>query len=298
VVVSALPDTQWRQERELDLQIALGQALTANRSWSAPELAEVHSRARGLAMKLHRPRALLFALWGQYRDHWARADLKRARRLAAELRELGDAAGDVLAQVMGCQTGGSTCFHLGEFAAGQAQLEKGLALYDPAYRSSYSELVPFDVRGHFRTVLSWLLACLGHFDQALRQRDAGLEEARRLSHPPTLVYALGGAWTTGSFLRSQAQGLLQQADELLRLATEHGLGFFQALALIQRGWSLTALERTDEGVPLITGGLAGWDELGFLLFSPWRLTLLADACRMAGQWQAAVEHLAEARRRA
>jgi predicted ATPase len=101
---------------------------------------------------------------------------------------------------------------------------------------------------------------------------------------------------TGSFLGLQAQGLLEQADELLRLATEHGLGYFQALALIQRGWCLAALGRTDEGVPLITSGCAGLDELGFLLFSPWRLTLLADACRMAGQWQTALERFAEARR--
>jgi predicted ATPase len=28
--------------------------------------------------------------------------------------------------------------------------------------------------------------------------------------------------------------------------------------------------------------------------TPWCLTLLADACRMAGQWQVALEHLAEA----
>src|SRR5262249_14954813 len=71
-------------EIELDLQIALGQALVANRSWGAPELAEVHSRARELALTLNRPRALLFALWGRFTDHWCRFDLKRARRLAGE----------------------------------------------------------------------------------------------------------------------------------------------------------------------------------------------------------------------
>jgi hypothetical protein len=94
-LVPALPDGDWRRETELDLRITLGQAVIMNRSWGAPELGEVYSRARELASRLKRPHALLFALWGQFTDHWAQADLKRARRLAAELQELGDTAGDV-----------------------------------------------------------------------------------------------------------------------------------------------------------------------------------------------------------
>jgi hypothetical protein len=36
-LVSGLPDCDWRDETELDLRLALGQALIANRDWSAPE---------------------------------------------------------------------------------------------------------------------------------------------------------------------------------------------------------------------------------------------------------------------
>jgi len=145
-LVPVLPDGDWRRETELDLRIALGQALIASRGWGAPELGEVYSRARELASTLNRPRALLFALWGQWTDHWARADLQRARQLAAELRELGETTGDVLMQVMGCHAGGLTCLHLGEFTTGRAYLEKGLALYDPAHRPSYSELLPLSAQ--------------------------------------------------------------------------------------------------------------------------------------------------------
>jgi tetratricopeptide (TPR) repeat protein len=299
VLVPALPDTDGRRETELDLQIALGQALIMNRGWAAPELVEVHSRARQLASTLNRPRALLFALWGQFtHDCWARADLKRARRLAAELRELGDTAGDVPIQVMGCYASGMACFHLGEFAAGQAYLEKGLALFDPAHRPSYSELLSNDARVQLRLHSSWQLACLGHLYQALFQRDAAVEEARRLSHPPTLAVALTHAWLTGTFVRLEPGSLLQYPKELLALATEHGLGYIRTVTLIMRGWCLAALGRSDEGIPLLTAGLAGLDELGFLAYRPMELTRLGDACRMAGQWQVALGHLAEAQRRA
>jgi predicted ATPase len=234
------------------------------------------------------------ALWGQHLDHFARADLKGAQRLAAEMRELGDATGDVLVQVIGYDAEAFACFNLGQFSAGRASAEKALALYDPANRPSYVELVPLDPEVMIRLHSSYLLACLGHLDQALSLRDASLDEARRLSHPPTLVIALVAAGLSGSFLCLEPGSLLQYADESLALATEHGLGHFRMVAWIQRGWSLATLGRADEGIQLLAAGVAGQRDLGF--FIPWALTLLGDACHMAGQWPTALEHLAEARR--
>jgi tetratricopeptide (TPR) repeat protein len=296
VLVPGLPDTDGRREIELDLQVTLGLALTASRGWGAPELAEVYSRARQLALTLNRPRALLSALWGQFLDRWARSDLEGAERLAAELRGLGDTAGDVIMQVVGCAAGGSTHFQRGEFTTGREYLEKALALYDPAHRPSYAEVLPNDARVQLRTQSAWLLTSAGHFDQATFQIDAALSEARRLSHPLTLNWALSAVWWTGWFVRLEPGSLLQYADEALALATEHGLGFERAMALFWRGWCLTALARAEEGIPLITAGVADWDELGVIIWKPCVLTLLGDAYRMAGQWQTALGHVMEARR--
>jgi predicted ATPase len=295
-LVPALPDTERRREIELDLQIALGQALTASHTnWGVPELAAVYSRARELASALNRPRALLSILWNQFSDDWARADLRRARGLATGIRELGDATGDVVAQVVGCEIDGVICFTFGEFGTGRARLEKCLALYDPAQRPAYAELAPFDLLVNMRMWLSWALASLGHLDQALLQQDAALGEARRLSHPLTRAMTLTGTGLSGSRVCWAPGLLLQYADELLALAAEHGLEHFRMHALIERGWCLAALGRADEGTALLTTGVTGWHDLGFVVFRPWALTLLADACRMAGQWQSALERLAEAR---
>jgi tetratricopeptide (TPR) repeat protein len=295
-LVPTLPDGDWRRERELDLHIVLGQALIMNRSWGAPELDELYPRARELALTLNRPRALLFALWGQFMDTWARADLRPAQRLAAELRELGDTAGDVPMQVLGCTASGAACSFLGEFTAARPYVEKGLALYDPAHRPSYLELLSHDALGLLLFYSGWLLALLGHLDQALSQSAAALDEARRLSHPPTLAMALDGAWWTGWLVRLEPGSVLQHADELLALATEHGFGFYRAIALTRRGSCLAALGRADEGIAPLTAGVALWEEIGPLLGRPFEKARLADAFRMAGQWQAALEHFAEARR--
>jgi predicted ATPase len=241
---------------------------------------------------LNRPRALLSICWGQCANDWAQGDLQQAQRRAAELRGLGEANADIPMQVLGCNAGGFTCWLSGEFTTGRAYLEKALALYDPADRASYAELLYFDEQvvhlGHF----SLVLACLGDLDQALRLGDAALEEARRLSHATTLAIALIHACLRGWPVRLEPGSLLQIADEALALATEHGLEFLRMWALICRGWSLAELGRADDGIPLIAAGLR---DHGYISFRPFDLTLLADACRMAGQWQAALEHLAEAR---
>ena len=63
---------------------------------------------------------------------------------------------------------------------------------------------------------------------------------------------------------------------------------------MQRGWCLAALGHADDGITLLTSGLAGLVDSGFntQLFR----ILLSDACRIAGKWHAALGHLAEAQR--
>ena len=294
-LVPALPDGDWRRERELDLQIALGQALCVLQGLGAREVGEAYRRARQLALTLNRPRALLFALQAEwlYRRH--RADLRGALQLAAELRDLGEVRGDVAARMMGYRETGVTCFSLGAFTAGQAYLDQSLALYDPAHRVLYAELLPYDLLVQLLVYSSLQLVCLGHLDQGLSRRDAVLEEARRLSHPPTLAMALLCAWAAGWCIRLEPKSLSRYADEQLSLSAEHGLALYGPTALMWRGWSLAASGQVDCAIPLLTTGLAGYD-LGGLLWRPWLLTLLADACRMARLWQAALEHLVEAQR--
>jgi tetratricopeptide (TPR) repeat protein len=244
----------------------------------------------------NRPRALLFALSGQCTYHWARADLKRARQLAEEIVGLGEESGDVATRVMGSYVSGMACFQVGEFTTARAYFEEGLALFDATDRLAYAELLPTDPHVQLRIHSCWLLACLGQIDQALSRRDATLDEARRLSHPHTLALALASAWRTGWCVGCNPKSLLKYADELLTLSTEHGFGFFRSFAFAARGWCLAALGNADDGIPLLTIGIAGAQDTGWAVFRPGYLTLLADACRMAGRAHAALEHLAEAQR--
>jgi len=58
--------------------------------------------------------------------------------------------------------------------------------------------------------------------------------------------------------------LLSYADELLALTIEHGFGHYQALGLTLRGWCLGSLGRADEGIPLLSSGVGGVRDSGFM----------------------------------
>jgi tetratricopeptide (TPR) repeat protein len=292
-LVPALPDTDWRRERELDLLIALAQTLNVSRVWGAPEMREVNARARELASTLNRPRALFSALWGQINEHCVRGDLKRAQSLSLELLELGATAADVPMQVTSLITGGYICHFFGEFTKMSAYMEEALALYNPAERASYTGLLPQDPQVQLWATSALSLMLLGHLDQGLLRNHAAIDEARRLSHPPSLAFAIGVAlWTLH-------RGVLEHGSltcEVLALSTEHGLGYWRAFARVRLGWSLVAMGRIDEGIPLAADGLVGWEELALIAYKPWALTMLGDAYRMAGELPAALDRLAEAAR--
>jgi hypothetical protein len=95
----------------------------------------------------------------------------------------------------------------------------------------------------------------------------------------------------GRCARSEPRALLAQADELATLFDKHSFVMWRALGLAFRGWCLAALGQPDQGIPLITTGLA--EVRDNLLHVPHVLTLFADAHRMAGQPQVALAQISD-----
>jgi ATP/maltotriose-dependent transcriptional regulator MalT len=185
--------------------------------------------------------------------------------------------------------------HCGEFAQARADLEQSLALFDPSLRPFLAQL-SYDPLVLLLANSSLLQVCMGHLDQALSRGHRASQEARQLSRPDAVAMATTHAWLLGWFIRSNPESLLQDADEHLAFAAEHGLGVQQALGRIYRGWSQAALGYADEGLTALGTGLAGLDETGAFIWRPLLLTVFADACRIAGKLAAALGHLTEAQR--
>ena len=255
-LIATVPDGLERREHELDLQIALGQAIIATQGYAAPAVSQAYARARELCEQLECAHKLLPILYGQWAHHSV-ADLIEARKLAAEIRHFSEAQDNTVVRVMSCRASGLTHLMLGDFAIARAYLEQGLSLYDAAEQSSYASIyATTDPLIFFQSYLSLALVCCGHLDLARSRSDSALAYARSLSHAHSLGFALHWTWVARRCARSEPRALLSQADELVTLSDERSFVMWRALGLAFRGWCLAALGQPDQGIPLITAGLA------------------------------------------
>ena len=83
-------------------------------------------------------------------------------------------------------------------------------------------------------------------------------------------------------------------EELLALSAEHGLPFYLAWATALRGMSLAALGQGQEGLSLITRGIAGMRATGAVSGMSVALMMLARAYATLGQPVDGLNCLAEA----
>jgi tetratricopeptide (TPR) repeat protein len=270
----SLPDGLWRRQQELDLQTALGSALTATHG---RELGETLERARVLAEQLDRPEYLTTLLVGQ----WAFRSLRGEHRLSLApgeaLESLAIVRNDAVAQSLSALLQGTSRFFLGEFVAARAFLERCTSLAGSAVATTVR--LAIDPHLTMRTTLGLVLACLGYIDQARSGIDQALSEARRLGHAHTLAHVLSYLNRMDWLTRSP----MAHIDEVVALSSEFAFPHYLGFALACRGRSLLALGQAQEGLALLTQGLAELRARGGVAGTPIVFTWLAEAHAMLGE---------------
>ncbi len=277
-----LPEGIERQQRELDLQSALIVTLMQTRGYAAPAVAETLARARALCEQLNQPPQLGNVLYVQTGHHILRGELLLACQNASEHLLLGEARNDLQVQSTACANNAGALNGRGEYIAARAYAERALELYERANISSFAMISPQDPKPTALISKSEALSCLGFLDQAGLCRDEALLIARQRAHANTIALILAGACGLDARLRSWSL-LLERASELKSHSAEHGLPFFAAQASIYLGSSLSALGHTDQGLALLTEGLAAYRATGALVGVPGFLLWLADCYRDSGK---------------
>jgi tetratricopeptide (TPR) repeat protein len=284
-VLAGLPDDPWRQQQELDLQIALGPALAGKIGYSA--MGEPLARARALAEQLDRPEYLVPLLYGQWQYHVVRAEYKFALSIAEQLEKRND----ITTQLMGCHAIGLVRLCRGELIAARAVMERCRDLADPARRTA-GVGINEDPYAATLANLAVTLAHLGYLDQARLQLREALSEARRLKHSLTLAIVLSFATLVDLVIRSPE--LKSHAEELLSISKEHGFPYYVSVALACRGSLLTELGQAQEGLTLIMRGLTEVRSAGALINTTLVFAQLAKAYAMLGRLVDGLNCLTEA----
>ena len=293
-LLASLPESTERQQRELDLQIALIVTLMQTRGYAAPTVAETVTRARQLCEQLNRPPQFAHVLYVQCGYRILHGELPLACQTAMEHLQLGEARNDPVVKLTACLNAASAWGLRGEFVASRAYAEQMLELYDPAESAVIATISPQIPELCAPLYLARSLHYLGFLDQARVQWDEALMGARRRAHALTLALALQIACGCDDRVQSEPALLLARAEDLQAHCAEHSLPFFAAVASVYRGLALSRLGNTDRGLTLVREGLAAYRATGALVSVPSILLCLADCHRNAREPREGLKYLDEA----
>jgi len=279
-----LPEAPERHERELSIQIVLGNSLQATEGFSSPVVRDTYHRIQVLCGLARDPGRLAVGLWGLRAFHLTSGQLATAHELAEALRRLGEEKNEPIFLLAGEYGMGSVAYYQGRFASSLQHSERANAYYDTSRSGELIAGYALDVgitAGCYASLASWHLGRIG---RALQLADAAIAEARRVGHTLTLDFAL----VYGGILQmlchdQQAVGAL--SAEAISLSEQHGFQLFLAGATLLHGWSCgdsaTALDEIAAGTTIAAG-------TGNQTFAPLTLGSIAEVYEAAGRHQDAL----------
>ncbi|WP_237050733.1 ATP-binding protein [Microvirga ossetica] len=277
-VLRSLALGQERQQHELRLQLALGQASIAGKGFAAPETGRAYARARELCLELGDVPQLFPVLYGQSVFYFQRGELREAHEIACELLRLGRERLNAAAQMIGHRMVGSTLCQCGRFAESRDAFEAALALYDPVRDRGSGLVYAIDTRVMCLSWLSHLYLILGDPDQALALSRRVPAHVGELEHPGTAAVALAWGCIFDQLLRDP-HNAETQAQAAIALGTEQGFPLYRAAGSVVHGWAQAEVGRVADGLAEMRQGLADYRATGAEMWSPYFLGLLADASR-------------------
>jgi class 3 adenylate cyclase/tetratricopeptide (TPR) repeat protein len=287
--LAGLSDGPERIQRELDLQMTLGSALTAMRGHGAPEVEHIYAKARELCQRLGDTPRLCRVLAGICAHYIARGPAPTARELAGQLLSLAKQQGDSRLLLTAHANVGATSFMIGDFVSAADHLDRGILL---------SEAQPLRGRpAQDQGVIchSWAalnLFILGHPDESLKRSREALELARSLDSRYSLAFALYFASFLHKF-RREGEAAQACAEEGMAVSSEE-FALWWAGAKLFRGWALAEQELTSEGLVQAREGLEAWLSTGARVSHPHYLALLAELHMKAGEVTEGIHILDEA----
>jgi class 3 adenylate cyclase len=271
-----LAESADRDRRELALQIALAEALIADRGWTAAETQPCWARARELCERTGERTALFHILYGQFSTALSRGE-PDVHEFAQQALQLTQGSGDAGLYAVAHAMAGMSHFARGRFWVARVELEIALSL-----SGGTSGTKTFLEEDHNVAITSlWLamtLLMLGLRASAAERATTGLDAARRLDNPHTLAHALA-LYCRYLAITRDMPALHAAAEDLALLAAEHRFPFYAAAGDIYRGWVLAGHD-IPRGFRMMRDATDALAALGATALRPWfrsRMAMLAAA---------------------
>jgi class 3 adenylate cyclase/predicted ATPase len=280
-LLAQLPDSDERDRREVEMQLALGSAIIATSSYADPAIEEAYDRALQLCERLGDDKQVAEALAGLSIFYLNRGNLERGGELAERVLEVGQLDDDDELRLLGHIQSALPHILRAEFEIALAHAERAHALYDPERHRSIAFRFGTDHGVVAHCFAGWSLNGLGFIDQALVRMRRGVELAREVAHPFSLAYALLFE-AQCHWIREDWARLAATAESLTALSEEQGFDLWTGLGHVYLG--LARATRTGDPAGLhevLEGSLVAGRE-GNLAGSTAILGAVAQAQRAVG----------------
>jgi predicted ATPase len=284
--ITSLPSTAALRREQIKLQVALITPLIHVKGYAAPETkAAVEGahlllkQAEALGEPPEDPLQLFAILFGVTAGSIVAFNGDVSRDLATHFLELAEKQKASFPLLLGHNLLGASFLYRGDFAEARAQLDQGIAHYDPAEHRTLATRFGEDQRVanlSFRSCALWML---GYPETARADTDHALKDAREIGQNASLGFALAFASFHHVHCRNYVAANVE-ADELITL---HETSFYNTFGTLNQGCLLAVSGKASDAVQLLISAGTAWRSTGATMIMPWFLSNLARAHAELGQ---------------
>ena len=285
-LLAKLPEGPEPLRHELQLRVALGEALTASRGPGASETGQAYLRALEIGQELGDSGALPQILNGLCSYHMARSEFRAARNVAERLLRHVEKQGDPATRMAANRNMGACLHWLGEFEPSATHMQRVLDAESPDLRRSIIPGSIYDLRIVALIYQSNSVCIQGHLQRGAVLSERSVTLGRATGHPQSLAFALSMAALLKLLSRAESEAL-SLLQELTLLATDQKLPFWLGVATFLLGYTLTGRGRLAEGLTLAQKGFTDIVATGSTINQTCYLAMMSQIHARAGDFDLA-----------
>jgi predicted ATPase/class 3 adenylate cyclase len=263
-LLQGLPDDPERLRAELGVRLLEARIVIVLYRNASLERLQPLERVCELSERLGDASALLRGLLGVALVYATRLEVVRALEISRRCLELAERNQnrEMLPAVHYLLAQGA--YSSGDLLLASSQFSDLMKPLGSAQLRAAAELLPANPWATAPGHLAHVQLQLGKPDEALRLSNEALSRARQLKHAATLAFVIQLAGLM-RFFRREPEAARDLAEAQIALAEEHG---FQERLLVGRafrGWAMTELGQTEEGVAELEAAAASSPQVQFML---------------------------------
>jgi class 3 adenylate cyclase/predicted ATPase len=287
-LLTQMPTSPKRDQLELQLQHALGNALIAVKGFGAAETSQAFGRALALCQTIEDSPQTITVINGIIGVHLMREEYERARTLAKGLLVRNGRPNEAMQLLIGHRTFGMSLFYMGELLPACEHLQAAIALYNANPQGPLPMVFSQDQKATAQAYLALASVLLGDIGGGLALGDAAVAYAEQLRHPHSLAYVL--AFLAGAHvLCDQPDAARPLTERTIALAAEHGFPLWLAGCRLMHGWTEVELGDPERGLAEIRHSTSALEATGAATWVQFARYLMAQALAKTGQLEDAAQ---------